>query len=144
MPSNDPRIRTHCEDSPTPPVIQDSIKEGEDSPPISWETHPENPFNWTAAKKWRQFLAGSLVTLLVGLNSTAIATPGSLIAKETHVNTGSRYIDHTVWPITAWNTGAAFGPMIGVPLLEAFGMRYGYLVRATPVHPAIASSHESF
>lgn len=37
-------------------------------------------------------------------------------------------LDNTVWPIAAWNTGAAFGPMIGIPLLEAFGMQKGYLV----------------
>ncbi|KAL8712569.1 MAG: hypothetical protein Q9220_003100 [cf. Caloplaca sp. 1 TL-2023] len=47
-----------------------------------WETHTQNPFNWSTIKKRRQFLVGCLVTLLVGLNSTAIATPGAAIAEQ--------------------------------------------------------------
>ena len=75
---------------------------------------------------------GCTVTLLVGLNSTAIATPGVAIAEQFGIGTSNENIDSTVWPITAWNTGAAFGPMIGLPLLEAFGIRIGYLVRIFP------------
>ena len=113
-------------DSPTP-ALEAPAKAQE--PHHTWATHPENPFNWPKKKKWLQFFAGSLVTMLVGLNSTVIATPGSTIARQFNVDVTNSDLDETVWPITAWNTGAAFGPMIGIPLLEAFGMRYGYLVR---------------
>lgn len=72
------------------------------------------------------------MTLCVGLNSTVIATPGTKIAASFMVDTTNPNLDNTVWPIAAWNTGAAFGPMIGIPLLEAFGMRQGYLVITIP------------
>ena len=93
-----------------------------------WTAHPENPFNWPVKQKWRQFLCGCLVTMLVGLNSTAIATPGMEIANQFKIDTGNPNLDNTVWPITAWNTGAAIGPMIGIPFLEAYGIKTGYLV----------------
>ena len=37
-------------------------------------------------------------------------------------------LPNSFWPVTVWNTGAAVGPMIGLPLLENFGVRNGYLV----------------
>ena len=125
-----------CKDCPTP-MGETSAKEQESH--CTWETHAQNPFNWPTKKKWRQFFAGSLVTLLVGLNSTAIATPGVDIANQFNVDIGNPNLDNTVWPITAWNTGAAFGPMVGIPILEAFGMRYGYLVRGTPTYSLTGS-----
>ena len=104
----------------------------------SWETHAQNPFNWPLKKKWRQIFAGSLVTFCVGLNSTAIATPGVKIAASFNVDTANPRLDNTVWPIAAWNTGAAFGPMVGIPLLEALGMRTGYLVRSVLIRSSFA------
>ena len=121
-------MEVRCEDCPTP-IVEIPVKEEKSHP--NWGTHTQNPFNWSAKQKWQQFFAGSLVTILVGLNSTVIATPCATIAEQFNVDTKSPNLDNTVWPITAWNTGAAFGPMIGIPLLEAFGMRYGYLVCST-------------
>ena len=104
----------------------------EDQPQrFTWETHPENPFNWSARQKWLQYSVGSLVTILVGLNSTVIATPGPTIVQEFNIGVENPDLDNAVWPITAWNTGAALGPMIIIPLLEALGMRYGCLVLTT-------------
>ena len=108
-----------------------------------WANHPENPFNWPESKKWRTALTASAVVLLIGLNCTAIATPAHVITARFNVNdTG---FPNDVWPITAWcvsafqnagwhhlslyrNTGAALGPMVGMPLLESFGIRKGYIV----------------
>lgn len=67
-----------------------------------------------------------MVTLLIGLNATAIATPSLIIAEEFHVT--ERSFQHSFWPVTAWNTAAAIGPMIGLPLMENFGFKGGYLV----------------
>ena len=92
---------------------------------LVWESHLENPFNWPITKKWRVFLTISLVIILVGLNNTSPATPGNLIAKGFGVDTENPKLDNTVWTITAWNTGAALGPMLGIPFLEAFGVRKG-------------------
>ena len=116
------------EGCPTPMLEQRTEQQ---QPLPTWETHSHNPFNWSAKKKWLQLLVGSLVTFLIGLNSTVIATPGSAIARQFLVDISNSNIDNTVWPIAAWNTGAAVGPMIGIPLLEAFGMRDGYFVRRT-------------
>ena len=113
---------------PEVPTCVDDLTAKEPEVESAWATHVENPFNWPAKKKWRQFLAGCLVTMLVGVNSTAVATPGTPIANRFNVDTSDPNLDNTVWPITAWNTGAALGPMIGVPFLEAFGIRNGYLV----------------
>ena len=122
-------MENRCEECLTSVVA--AQRKGQE-PHSTWEIHPRNPFNWSTKKKYRQFIVGSLVTLLVGLNSTVIATPGAIIAKQFNVDTSNPNLDNTVWPIAAWNTGAAFGPMIGIPLLEAFGMQKGYFVRSFP------------
>ena len=92
----------------------------------AWEDHNQNPFNWPKSRKWRVTFLTALVTLLVGLNATAITTPGLIIAEDFHVSDDK--FPHSFWPVTAWNTAAAFGPMLGLPLMENFGNRVGYLV----------------
>lgn len=91
-----------------------------------WDRHPSNPFNWRESQKWKIVLITSSVTLLVGLNATAITTPSQEIAKRFRVSDDR--LPNSFWPVTVWNTGAAFGPMIGLPLLESFGVKNGYLV----------------
>ena len=65
----------------------------------------------------------SSLTLLVGLNATI---PSQNIAQTFHIDDSS--FPNSFWPITIWNTAAAIGPLIGLPLLENFGTRNGYLV----------------
>ncbi|KAL8872468.1 MAG: hypothetical protein Q9174_001912 [Haloplaca sp. 1 TL-2023] len=92
----------------------------------AWDEHPANPFNFPKRRKWTVILAAAAVTLLVGLNATSIATPALVVAEEFHVSDDG--FPNSFWPITVWNTGAALGPMIGLPLLENFGSRSGYLL----------------
>ena len=92
----------------------------------AWEDHEENPFNWPKSRKWRVTILTALVTLLVGLNATAITTSGLIIAENFYVSDDN--FPHSFWPVTAWNTAAAFGPMLGLPLMENFGSQVGYLV----------------
>lgn len=99
---------------------------------LVWKYHPKNPFNWPTTRKWLIFLTTCLVIVLVGLNNTVIATPGVIIAEDFGVDTNNPYIDNTVWPITAWNTGAALGPMVGIPFLESFGVRKGLVSISAP------------
>lgn len=82
--------------------------------------------NWSERKKWIAFLSLLTTTMLVGLVSTAIATPSEQIADDFHVSHNEFPNDY--WPVGAWAIGAALGPMIGIPVLENFGFRYGYLV----------------
>lgn len=103
-------------------------KDSAESPQQAWEKHPVNPFNLPVRRKWTITMVTASVTLLVGLNATAIATPAHQIAESFHVSDSS--FPHSFWPITVWNTGAALGPMVGLPLLENFGNRSGYLVFA--------------
>lgn len=93
-----------------------------------WAHHPENPFNWPERRKWTIILVAAAVTLLVGLNATSVTTPALIIAERFHVSESA--FPHSYWPVTVWNTGAAIGPMIGMPLLENFGIQKGYLVNA--------------
>lgn len=91
-----------------------------------WDQHPANPFNWPESKKWKIVLLAASVTFLTGLNTTSIATPSQEIAKRYHVSDDG--FPNSVWLVTVWNLGSAFGPMVGLPLLENFGIRDGYLV----------------
>jgi hypothetical protein len=95
----------------------------------AWEDHEMNPFNWSQSRKWRITLLTAVVTLLVGLNATAITTPSLAIAEKFHVS--DEKFPHSFWPVTAWNTAAALGPMLGLPLMENFGVRAGYLVKTS-------------
>ncbi|KAL9010583.1 MAG: hypothetical protein Q9173_004494 [Seirophora scorigena] len=107
--------------SPESPRAEDSLEAAE----TSWETHATNPFNWPEKKKWGIILVAAAVTLLVGLNATAVTTPGIVIAERFHLSEAD--FPHSYWPVTVWNTAAAFGPMVGLPLLENFGIREAYL-----------------
>lgn len=66
----------------------------------AWAIHPENPFNWPETKKWRTTLTAAAVVLLLGLNCTAIATPGHLVTAQFQVDDSG--FPNDVWPITAW------------------------------------------
>ena len=93
---------------------------------LTWEEHPDNPNNWSERQKWTVFGAAITATLLVGLNAAAIATPAAEIADFFRLDY-SRF-PNDYWPVGAWTIGAAFGPMLVLPLLENFGVKYGYLV----------------
>ncbi|KAL9629053.1 MAG: hypothetical protein Q9204_005497 [Flavoplaca sp. TL-2023a] len=92
----------------------------------AWDKHPENSVNWPHHKKWRIVLVIATVILLVGLNATSVTTPGLAIAEHFQVTDTS--LPHSFWPVTVWNTGAAIGPMVGMPILENFGIRKGYML----------------
>ncbi|KAI4189592.1 MAG: hypothetical protein LQ346_005092 [Caloplaca aetnensis] len=92
----------------------------------SWAHHPGNPFTWPESKKWRILLVAAAATLLIGINASSVTTPASMIAERFHVTESA--FPHSFWPVTIWNTGAAFGPMVGLPLLENFGIQRGYML----------------
>ncbi|KAL8787171.1 MAG: hypothetical protein Q9213_002387 [Squamulea squamosa] len=92
----------------------------------AWNKHPENPFNWSERKKWSMSLVIAFVIVLVGLNATSVATPSLIIAKQFHVTDTA--FPHSYWPVTVWTTSAAIAPMVGLPLLENFGVRTGYML----------------
>jgi hypothetical protein len=88
---------------------------------IGWQdaNDPQNPFNWSLRKKWTVTSAAMYVCFIIGINSTAIASA------TTTYERGNEY-----WTICAWNAGAAFAPLAGLPLMEHFGVRSSFLVCA--------------
>ncbi|RMZ70807.1 Major facilitator superfamily domain general substrate transporter [Pyrenophora seminiperda CCB06] len=43
-------------------------------------------------------------------------------------NVSDEAFPHSYWPVLSWNLGGAAGPMLGLPLMENFGVRRSYLV----------------
>ena len=76
-------------------------------------------------------MTSAVVTLSIGLNATSFTTPSKTIAE--HFCVSDEGFTNSFWPATTWNTGAALGPVIGLPLLENFGVRNGYLVNTATV-----------
>lgn len=84
-------------------------------------------YNWVASRKWTVVAASCWTTLIVGLNSTAITTATDAVASDFHISNGT--FEYVYLTVTAWNAAAAIVPLFTLPLMEAYGMRVGYLVR---------------
>lgn len=86
---------------------------------------PDNPFNWSATKKWSVTLIACYVTFVVGFNATALTAAVS--STNATFNISDDTFPNSVWPVTAWNTGGALAPMVVLPIMEDYGTRPGYL-----------------
>jgi MFS family permease len=93
--------------------------------PSSQTDEPDHPFHWPVAKKWRVTLTACYVTFIVGFNATALTAAASRTNAAFHISDSA--FPHSVWPVTAWNTGGALAPMVVLPILEDYGTRNGYL-----------------
>lgn len=100
-----------------------------DGSQANWSTHPHNPYTWSAEKKWSTMVVACLVTFIAGLNATSITTASEAISEE--FNLSSNPIETNFFAVTAWNAAAAFVPLVTLPLMDTYGVRYGYLVRST-------------
>ncbi|KAF2660124.1 MFS general substrate transporter [Lophiostoma macrostomum CBS 122681] len=83
-----------------------------------------NPFNWPISKKWRVTLLVCFMTLAVQINGTEMTSAAE------HINESFRVSDekfpHSYWPVLSWNLGGAAAPMLALPLMERFGVRWSY------------------
>lgn len=95
---------------------------------IDWDNSSHNPFNWPAWKKWTTMATACWVTFIVGLNATAITTASEEITAEFNLGTG--IFEKAFLPVTAWNAAAALVPLLTLPLMDTYGVRYGYVVSA--------------
>jgi hypothetical protein len=86
---------------------------------------PENPFNWPAAKKHRACILACAMTFAVQVNGTMLTSAAEQINHSFHISDAA--FPHSYWPVLSWNLGAALAPMVGLPLMENFGVRYTYL-----------------
>ncbi|KAJ3497384.1 hypothetical protein NLG97_g1943 [Lecanicillium saksenae] len=90
-----------------------------------WDLHHGNPYSWPNVKKWMVMSTAFVVTFLVGLNATSITTASEQISEE--FNLGNGNIEYNFFAVTAWNAAAAFVPLVTLPLMDTYGVRWGYL-----------------
>jgi hypothetical protein len=88
---------------------------------------PENPFNWEISKKWRISILACAMTFIVQINGTMMTSAAEQINESFHVS--DEVFPHSYWPVLSWNLGGAAAPLVGLPLMENFGVRWTYLVR---------------
>ena len=86
---------------------------------------PENPFNWPVAKKYRACVLACAMTFIVQINGTMMTSAAEQINESFHVS--DEVFPHSYWPVLSWNLGGAAAPLVGLPLMENFGVRWTYL-----------------
>lgn len=86
---------------------------------------PGNPFNWPTAKKYRACILACAMTFIVQINGTMMTSAAEQINESFHVS--DEVFPHSYWPVLSWNLGGAAAPLVGLPLMENFGVRYTYL-----------------
>lgn len=107
-----------------------SSLEGPHHLPASFDGALLHPFNWPQSRKLLVTYTAVSATFLIGLNATAEATAGPAINAQFGISDAT--FPNSYWPITAWNFGAALVPLILLPLMENFGVRYIYIVGDVP------------
>ncbi|KAF2233227.1 MFS general substrate transporter [Viridothelium virens] len=97
------------------------------SVPINWDSDYRNPRNWSL---WRKTAVTAIVSIIgfVCTMAASIYTPGAdQVASEMHVSTAVSLL-----PLSFYNLGMAFGPIISSPLSETFGRKAVYLTTLPP------------
>lgn len=85
----------------------------------------DNPFNWPIAKKYRACILACAMTFVVQINGTMMTSAAEQINESFHVS--DETFPHSYWPVLSWNLGGAAAPLVGLSLMENFGVRYTYL-----------------
>ncbi|KAL3480451.1 major facilitator superfamily domain-containing protein [Aspergillus californicus] len=87
---------------------------------------PENPFNWSTKYKWVLTVTVCFISILTGLPAGTYGSGNDWMEDEFHVQNSP--FPNLYWATTSWNMGAAFWPLIFVPLTESSGRMPGYFV----------------
>ncbi|KAI8932712.1 hypothetical protein NX059_010204 [Plenodomus lindquistii] len=100
---------------------------GADGELVNWNgpKDPENPFNWVPSKKWRVTLLACFMTFVVEVNGTMMTSAAEQINESFHIS--DENFPHSYWPVLSWNLGGAAAPLLGLPLMENFGVRWSYM-----------------
>ncbi|KAJ4288446.1 hypothetical protein N0V90_011681 [Kalmusia sp. IMI 367209] len=95
---------------------------------MNWKgpNDPDNPFNWSTAKKWGVTLLACFMTFAVQVNGTAMTSAAEHINESFQVS--DEDFPHSYWPVFSWTLSGAAAPMLGLPLMENFGVRWSYLI----------------
>ncbi|KAH6000500.1 hypothetical protein HBI84_099030 [Parastagonospora nodorum] len=101
--------------------------------PTEWNNprNARNPFNWQSSKKWRVTILASFMTFVIQINGTMLTSAAEQINESFRVS--DENFPHSYWPVLSWNLGGAAAPMVGLPLMENFGVRKSYMV----IHAAL-------
>lgn len=91
---------------------------------------PSHPRNWPNRRKWIVTGFSSFMTFMIGLNALSVSAAAGEINAEFNISDAS--FPNSYWSVTAWNGGAIIGPVLGLPIMENFGLRKAYLVSLTP------------
>ncbi|GES60168.1 MFS general substrate transporter [Aspergillus terreus] len=87
---------------------------------------PDNPFNWSKGYKWTLTITICIISILTGLPAGSYGAGADYISERFHVQ--NKPFPNVTWATTSWNMGAAFWPLIFVPLTESSGRMPGYFV----------------
>ncbi|KAL4926284.1 putative MFS multidrug transporter [Aspergillus undulatus] len=87
---------------------------------------PENPFNWSTKYKWLLTVTVCFISILTGLPAGTYGAGNDWMEERFHVQNSP--FPNLYWATTSWNMGAAFWPLIFVPLTESSGRMPGYFV----------------
>ncbi|KAJ5354374.1 uncharacterized protein N7496_012807 [Penicillium cataractarum] len=87
---------------------------------------PDNPFNWSKTYKWVLTLTICFISILTGLPAGSYGAGNTWMEQRFHVQ--NEPFPNLAWATTSWNMGAAFWPLIFVPLTESSGRMPGYFV----------------
>jgi MFS family permease len=97
---------------------------------VDWDgvKDPENPLNWSYRRKWLLTGASCFMCFAVGLNALAITSASDKVDLRFGIDDTGSNTYNGYWIVTVWNAGATLAPLIGLPMMESFGVRKGYLV----------------
>ncbi|KAI9370274.1 major facilitator superfamily domain-containing protein [Aspergillus egyptiacus] len=87
---------------------------------------PENPFNWNTKYKWVLTVTICFISILTGLPAGSYGSGNIWMEERFHVQNSP--FPNLYWATCSWNMGAAFWPLIFVPLTESSGRMPGYFV----------------
>lgn len=114
---------------PSEPEKAQDVSTRQDCEFLTWDSpsDPGNPFNWALPKKWRVTLLACFLTFIVEISGTMMTSAAEQINQSFDIS--DDVFPHSYWPTLSWNLGSAAAPLLGLPLMENFGVRWSYLVR---------------
>ncbi|RHZ67725.1 MFS transporter [Aspergillus thermomutatus] len=106
-------------------------KKGKESTLVQWDgpKDPDNPVNFSPARKWTITVMLELMTVSVTFASSVFSTAAQVTAKKFHVSEEVMVLGTSLFVL-----GFAFGPMVFGPLSELYGRKtplfVGFLIFA--------------
>ncbi|PLB38859.1 putative MFS multidrug transporter [Aspergillus candidus] len=109
-------------------VSYNELRDRQDLEVHTWRgpDDPDNPFNWGSGYKWTLTITICIISILTGIPAGSYGAGNEYMAQRFHVQNVP--FPNLAWATASWNMGAAFWPLIFVPLTESSGRMPGYFV----------------